>query len=79
MLETAENIRLETVMDWNDYVALRDHPFEAFQDWYECKDPLSAIEEYDFEFRYKVSPDKNLFMHLIRAARLHSDINKQDS
>ena len=39
-------------------VALRNREFEDFQDFYENKNPLEAIEQYDFTYRYKVSPDK---------------------
>ena len=44
--------------EWEEYIALRDRPFEDFQEYYEGKNPLEAVETYDFEYHYKVSPDK---------------------
>ena len=57
-METVNNVSRDNIANWQDYVALKDRPFEDFQDWYEGRNPLAALEEYEFEYRYKVSPDK---------------------
>lgn len=51
-------IKLEKLEDWEDYVAIREQEFEEFREYYEGKNPLDAIEQYDFKYRYKLSPDK---------------------
>lgn len=58
-METVSYIKVEDVSDWEEYIALRDQPFEDFQEFYVGKNPLEAIESYDFEYKYRVSPDKN--------------------
>ena len=35
-----------------------DQQFLSFQDWYNGMDPISAIKNYKFDYRYKVSLDK---------------------
>ena len=49
---------LDMTAGWEDYIALRDRPFEDFQDYYEGMNPMDAISTYPFTYRYKVSPDK---------------------
>ena len=53
-----KDIEVMSISQWEDYIALRDRPFEDFQIWYDGMDPISAIENYKFDYRYKVSPDK---------------------
>ena len=61
-LESLPDIKWEDLYDWEYYIAMRHREFEDFQDFYEGKSPLEAIEQYDFAYRYKVSPDKkNIF------------------
>lgn len=43
---------------WEKYIVLRDHDYPAFQDYCEMKDPIEAIESYDFKYSYWLSPDK---------------------
>ena len=62
--------RIIDYSDWEDYIALRDVPFEDFQEYYEGKNPLAAIESYDFEYRYKLSPDKKTIFAFDRDDRL---------
>lgn len=48
----------EDFHDWEEYIALRNKEFEEFQIFYEGKTVSEAIKQYDFEYFYKVSPDK---------------------
>lgn len=59
-IEDVPDVTAGAVSDWEEYIALRDQPFEEFQDFYAGKNPLEAIEEYEFEYKYRVSPDKKL-------------------
>ena len=43
---------------WEEYIALRDREFEDFQEFYEGKNPIEAIEQYEFTYHYRLSPDK---------------------
>ncbi len=49
--------KIDQFKTWEDFIALRDREFEAFQEFYQGKSPLEAIEQYPFKYRYKVSPD----------------------
>lgn len=60
MIKELIAVSKEDVFDWEEYVALRDTQFDRFMDFYEGMDPLTAIETYDFEYKYRVSPDKRL-------------------
>lgn len=51
-------ISMEDIKDWADYIAARDPEFESFQDFYVGMDLVSAINEFDFRYRYKVSRDR---------------------
>lgn len=46
--------------NWEDYVALRNQPFEKFQEYYDGMTPLEALEQYEFDYYYKVSPDREM-------------------
>ncbi len=69
-METLPGIKPEELAGWEDYIALRDREFEDFQDFYEGKSPIEAIEQYDFTYRYKVSPDKKTIYALDRDGRV---------
>lgn len=57
-LDTVPDMAYSDLLEWEDYIALRDLQFEHFQNFYEGKTPLEAVSTYDFEYRYKVSKDK---------------------
>jgi hypothetical protein len=54
------SINMEEILSWEEYIALREHDFEKFQDFYEGMKPLEAIESYSFKYKYRVSPDKKI-------------------
>ena len=56
----------ENLDGWEEYIALRDREFEDFQEFYVGKNPLEAIEQYDFTYRYKLSPDRKTIYALDR-------------
>lgn len=61
-MDTLPDMKLEELENWEDYIAMRDQEFEDFQEYYEGKNPLQAIEQYQFKFRYKLSADmKNIY------------------
>lgn len=60
-METLPDIKPEELTGWDDYIAMRDWEFEEFQDFCEGKSPMEAIEQYDFPYRYKLSPDRKIF------------------
>lgn len=51
------SIQFAEIADWEDYVACRDDEFERFQDFYENKSPVDALEQFSFKIRYKLSTD----------------------
>ena len=57
-MEKTPDIKLSDVNTWDEYIALRDKEFEKFTDFYEGKSPVWAIENYPFQYKYRVSPDK---------------------
>ena len=61
IMDKLPEINMDKLLAWEEYIALRDHDFEEFQDYYEGMNPLLAIESYTFKYRYRVSPDKNCF------------------
>ena len=69
-MESLPDIKLEDLGGWEDYIAMRDREFEDFQKFYESKNPLEAIEQYNFTYRYKVSPDKKTIYALDREDRV---------
>ena len=60
-LELLPDVKPENFDSWEEYIALRDREFEDFQEFYEGKNPIEAIEQYDFTYRYKLSPDRKTF------------------
>ena len=52
------DLSVDDAEDWEEYIALRYLPFEKFQDFYEGLNPVTAISEYTFPYRYMVSPDR---------------------
>lgn len=69
-METLPDIRSEELAGWEDYIAMREREFEDFQDFYEGKSPMEAIEKYNFAYRYKLSPDKKMFYALDKDGRI---------
>lgn len=69
-MESLPDVKPEDLEGWEEYIALRDREFEDFQEFYEGKNPLEAIEQYDFTYRYKVSPDKKTFYALDREGKI---------
>ncbi len=61
-IENTTAIAAQDVSDWEEYIALRDRAFESFQDFYAGMSPIDAIEKYDFEYMYRVSPDKKTIL-----------------
>lgn len=57
-MESLPDIELGELEGWEDYIAMRNQEFEDFQEFYEGKKPMDAIEQYDFKYRFKLSPDK---------------------
>ncbi len=58
-IESIPEINAGQLEGWDDYIALRDNDFSDFQEFYVGKNPIEAIEEYDFKYMFKVCPDKN--------------------
>ena len=61
IMDKLPEINMDKLLAWEEYIALRDHDFEEFQDYYEGMNPLLAIESYTFKYKYRVSPDKKCF------------------
>lgn len=57
-MEKTPDVLFSEVVSWEEYIALRDWDFEDFSDTYQGKSPLVAIAEYDFKYKYRLSPDK---------------------
>ena len=57
-MEVVPSVTLSDVDDWEEYIALREPEFEDFQEYYEGKSPVEAIETYSFKLKYRLSPDK---------------------
>ena len=53
-----KEMKITSLSNWEDYIALRNIPFDEFSDWYDGMNPLTAIENYKFDYLYKVSSDK---------------------
>ena len=52
-------VEFSSIQSWEDYVALRfDELCDEFVNFYDGMDPLSAVLEYKFKYRYKVSADR---------------------
>lgn len=62
--ESIPEIHPSEYSTWEDYIVQRKPDFEDFQEYYEGKNPLNAIKTYQFEYRYKVSPDKKTILAL---------------
>lgn len=58
LMENAPEISFRDVQDWEEYIVSRESEFYEFMDAYVGKDPLTAIAEFPFRYRYKVSPDQ---------------------
>ena len=58
-IESIPEINVGQLKKWDDYIALRDNDFSDFQEFYVGKNPIEAIEEYDFKYMFKVCPDKS--------------------
>lgn len=65
-MESLPAVKQDDLNDWEEYIALRDREFEEFQDFYENKPPLKAIEGFDFAYHYRMSPDKKTIYALDR-------------
>lgn len=57
-MDVIPSVDMAEILTWEEYIALRDREFEEFQDYYEGKKPLEAIESYSFKYMYRVFPDK---------------------
>lgn len=64
LIEVLPIINMDEILSWEEYIALRDWEFENFQEYYEGMNPLEAIETYQFNYKYRVSPDKKLIYAL---------------
>ena len=51
-------VDLTEVAEWEEYIAMREPDFENFQEFYEGKNPVEAIDSYPFKTKFRVSPDK---------------------
>lgn len=69
-MENVPDINPDDLAGWEDYIAMRDREFEEFQEFYEGKSPMEAIEQYSFIYRYKLSPDKKTFYALDKDGRI---------
>lgn len=69
-MENLPDVKPENLDGWEDYIALRDREFEDFQDFYEGKNPIEAIEQYDFTYHYKLSPDKKMIYALDKEGKI---------
>ena len=57
-MDNLPSITFNEVLDWEEYIALRNQEFEDFQDFYQGKSPIEAIRDYSFKYKYRLSPDK---------------------
>ena len=69
-METIPDIAINDLDGWEDYIALQSREFEDFMDFYEGKNPLEAIMQYDFVYHYKVSQDKKNIYALDREGHI---------
>ena len=58
ILDDVPDVRMSELKDWDEYIALRYWDFEEWDAFYAGMTPIQAIEQYDFKYRYMVSPDK---------------------
>ena len=49
---------IEDLTDWEEYIVLRDDEFDEFQEFYQYKSPVEAIETFNFKYKCFLSPDK---------------------
>ena len=61
IMDKLSEINMDKLLAWEEYIALRNHDFEEFQDYYEGMNPLLAIGSYTFKYKYRVSPAKKCF------------------
>lgn len=57
-MHVVPKLKINEILEWEEYIALRDQEFDEFQDCYEGINPFEAIETYPFKYRYRVSPDR---------------------
>lgn len=57
-MERTPSVLFSEVSSWEEYIGIRDQDFEDFSDAYQGKSPLDAIADYDFKYKYRLSPDK---------------------
>lgn len=69
-METVPDAEITDFSDWEDYIALRDGPFEEFQEYYDGMRPIDAINSYDFKYRYKVAPAKKTIYAFTRDGKI---------
>lgn len=69
-MESLPDVKLANLDGWEEYIALRDREFEDFQEFYKGKNPIEAIEQYDFAYRYMLSPDRKTIYALDREGKI---------
>ena len=69
-MESLPDVKLANLDGWEEYIALRDREFEDFQEFYKGKNPIEAIEQYDFTYRYMLSPGRKTIYALDREGKI---------
>ena len=58
-IKDVTRVEFSSIQSWEDYVAMRfDELCDEFVNFYDGMDPLTAVLEYKFKYRYKVSADR---------------------
>lgn len=61
---------LDDVKEWEEYIALHNSEFDRFVDFYEGRTPVWAIENYPFQYKYRVSPDQKTILAFNQAGNI---------
>ena len=60
LIDTPINDSVDSLKNWEDYRALIAHDSYVFEEASFGRTPIEALESYDFDYLYKISPDKTL-------------------
>ena len=53
IMDKLPEINMDELLAWEEYIALRDHDFDEFMEYYMGMSPLQAIESYKFKYKYR--------------------------
>lgn len=59
-MDILPEVNREAVLSGEEYIAMRPDEFEVFQDYCDGMHPLTAIETFDFKYKYRLSKDKRV-------------------